>query len=97
MPLVTHECSLEELGITEDTSKAKFLPAVGGNKEIVQTYQKKFKCAREEDLNIFGDFDSAKARLFNIQLLKCTGRDDCKTPEEITEFFRNKWLLLMFN
>ena len=37
-PLVTHECSLEELGMTEDTSKAKFLHVIETDKKLIQQY-----------------------------------------------------------
>lgn len=45
---------------------------------------------------IYGDFDTAKTRQLNIQLKRCTG-PGCKTEAEILEFFRDKFLVLMYN
>ena len=46
---------------------------------------------------INGDFDSEKARQIQIQLKRCVGHDYCKKEEEILTFFKNKWLLFLYN
>ena len=54
-------------------------------------------CASSEDLFLWGDFESVKARQFNIDFKKCTGEAYCKTDEEITDFLRGKYLLILTN
>ena len=47
---------------------------------------------------IYGDFQSEKARQFNIQLVMCTGRPGyCKSEEQIKDYFRGKFLVLLYN
>ena len=54
-------------------------------------------CLDEEDLTLNGDFNSATALMMNIQLIKCTGREDCKSDAEILKFFRGRYIMLMYN
>ena len=46
---------------------------------------------------INGDLNSESSRLLEFQLIKCHDRVDCKSDEEIIEFIRGKWLLILFN
>ena len=46
---------------------------------------------------LYGDYNTRKARLISIQLIKCTGHTYCKTDEEILEFLRDKWIMLLVN
>ena len=50
-------------------------------------------------MTINGDFDSTSANLLLLRLEKCRESPTlkCKSEEEITEYFRNKWLLLFYN
>ena len=53
------------------------------SRRIVETYKKKFICAKKEDMWVNGDFNSIKARLINVVLSRCTGHDYCAKDEEI--------------
>ena len=53
-------------------------------------------CVETDDLRVYGDFNTFKARQLQIQLKKCQG-EGCKSDEEITKFFKNKFLLLHAN
>lgn len=67
---------------------------------LVKTYQKKFKCIDPENMKVSGDFNSDTAQLMNMRLIRCdpeTSAVKCKSPEEITAFFRNKFLIFLFN
>lgn len=64
---------------------------------MIEKYQKKFICVDEADLFLYGDYNSDAASQFKMQLVKCSGRDDCKSEDQIQEFFRNKFILLLFN
>ena len=35
--------------------------------------------------------------MLNVQLVRCQDRDDCKIDAQITQFFKNKFILLIFN
>ena len=81
-----HNCTKQELGVESDQqSRAKFLPIRKENRELVNFHSKKFKCVDEEDLYMYGDYNSDKASLFNIQLVKCKNetRSDCKSEHQI--------------
>ena len=51
-------------------------------------------------MSIAGDYDSASASLMNMRLVRCdseTSTVPCKSEAEITDFFRDKFLFLLFN
>ena len=54
-------------------------------------------CAKKEELNIYGNFNSANTRMVNVKLERCHGQDYCASDKEITEFFRDKYLLVLQN
>ena len=81
--LDTHRCTREELGLTNDTSNAVFMPFRETQKEFMDFYYSKLLCLSKEDMYINGEFNSKTARQLNVQLLKCTGRPDCKSEDEI--------------
>ena len=62
----SHICSREELGLTEDVEKSKFMPLVSSDRGFVDAYQKKFICLDEEDLFLYGDYNSLIASQINI-------------------------------
>ena len=49
------------------------------------------------DLSIYGDWNTDEAQSVHVYLNKCQGYDYCKTDEEIKEFFRGKYMLLLNN
>lgn len=93
----SHTCTRQELGI--DGGQGSFLPLAESQMRLVETYQKKMKCIEPAEMRINGDYNSAKASLINIRLVRCSESDgvECKPQEEITRFFRNKFLFLLFN
>ena len=47
-----------------------------------------------------GEFDSEQARLISMRLNRClntTEKAVCKSEEEITNFFRDKLMVMLFN
>ena len=50
---------------------------------------------------IYGDFESIKARLMNVQLIKCNNdtrvEKDCLPEVDIRKFLRDKWLIFFNN
>lgn len=87
------------MGLEGDPEKAKFLGIYEASFDEIDFYSKKMMCTDEEYLSIYGDYNSWKAQQLNVQLLKCDPeeRDDCKSPEEITKFFRDKFIMIFYN
>ena len=46
---------------------------------------------------IYGDFSTAEARLIDLQLVKCHDQDYCKSDQEINQFMKDKWIVLLYN
>ena len=50
---------------------------------------------------IYGDFNSGKVNMLNVQLVRCNSEMhpdvECKSDEEITKFFQNKFIILITN
>ena len=63
----------------------------------MSVHHKKFVCIDKEQMYVKGSFDSDEARLIQIQLKKCVGKAYCKTDKEILTFFRDKWLIFLYN
>ena len=60
-PLNYHTCTDEELGYVR-TENTVIYPVYESSQAEVDTYRKKFKCIPNEDLVIWGDYNSAKAQ-----------------------------------
>ena len=91
----SHNCSPEEIGLKGDSSK--FFPISKDSKGILDQYNKNFICIDPKDMRIYGDFNSDSARRINIQLVKCSGHQYCKSDAEITKALRGKYILLFYN
>ena len=48
-------------------------------------------------MQIYGDYNSWKARLIKIQINKCHGKDYCKPAWEIDQYLQGKYLLFYYN
>ena len=100
----THTCTREELGIEGGEDNSAFLPIEDSNLVHVSNYQKKFHCIDREEMRLYGDFNSAKARILNFQLVRCHDGGyfakngvTCKSEPETTEFLRNKFFTILYN
>ena len=98
----THTCTSEELGL--EGTNSSFLPVEKKNVAVVKSQQKKLLCVDHEDMQIYGDYNSNKARIINIQLEICNDGGyfaeksiTCKSPAEITQFLRNKYFVMLYN
>ena len=54
-----------------NSNSASFMPINEKNKPTVQMYQKKFLCVEKDEMKLYGDYNSEKARILNMQLVKC--------------------------
>lgn len=48
-------------------------------------------------MHIFGGFEAGAMRFLQIDIVKCHGRDDCKTDEEIRSYFGLRQIYLIKN
>ena len=66
-------------------------------------YHKKLKCVDGNKIQIQGDYNSPKARMFVIHFEKCSNSDEqfdgieCKDQSEITEWLQRKFILTYTN
>ena len=100
----SHTCTKEELGI--EGTNSLFMQIPQNQMKLVTTYQKKLKCIDPKYSKVNGDFNQDHASLLVMRLVRCgdglstvpsQGSETCKSEAEITEFFRDKYLFLMFN
>ena len=59
-------------------------------------FQNLFMCA-DGDFLIKGNFNSDEGKVLNVKLTRCHDRADCHTEEEIDEFFRGKYFVILYN
>ena len=73
------------------------MPIHAMSKAALELNQDGFICANQDDIEIYGDWNSEKARSIYLTLYRCQGHDYCKTDEQITQFLKGKYLLLLHN
>ena len=66
-------------------------------KDVVDLYANKFDCVPEKDLRISGDWNSNSGKSLYAVFNKCSGSDDCKSEEEIEEFLRGAYVMVLYN
>ena len=103
-----HPCSLYELNLSEDGDDgnafddekyAQFFEPHKNAKYYTKYYYKKFQCIDKQDLEVQGEYNSDTAQHLNFQLIKCKGgkAKGCKSDAEISEYFRDKYILIYYN
>lgn len=73
------------------------MPIHKASKSALELNKDGFICIEDEQLELYGDFNSDKARTIQISLKRCSGEAYCKTDEEIDQFLKGKYLLLLNN
>lgn len=71
-------------------------PIVQSAKLELLTYRKKFKCIDKEDLQIWGDYNSAKAQQLVVRFKMCLG-EGCESEENIREWLKGKYIVIIYN
>ena len=95
--MTSYNCTKEQLGLEGDPKKAEFFTPHPGSKSFIDLYQKKFICAKPEEMFIYGDFTTGKARQLNVQLKKCRGHRYCESEANINKYFSGKYLIILMN
>ena len=73
------------------------MPVHKASKAALEWNKDGFICIDDDQLELFGDWNSEKARTIQISLKRCTGEAYCKNDEEIDHFLKGKYLLLLYN
>ena len=73
------------------------MPLLETIKPTVIVKSKTFQCTRPEDSYIFGNLKSNSARVLRIKVRRCENKPYCKPEQEITDFFKGKYLLFLSN
>ena len=63
--IASRMCTASELGL-EGREQSKFFVFNQDRYNEVNYYQQKFRCIDEDDIRMYGDFNSQKARLLNV-------------------------------
>ena len=98
--LTTHICTEEELGLNDNAKNpnhGQFFKIHPQSLVNVKLYRKKFLCIDREEMSLYGDYNSLSARTMRVQLMRCLGKDYCKSEEEINQFMLDKYLLMLNN
>ena len=93
-PIETHSCSDEELGIDEGGE----YPIFETSEYLVDLWKRKFVCADQKDLVIYGDYNSAKAQTISIRFLFCDSSKNefCFSREETIKWLQHKYIILLY-
>ena len=54
-------------------------------------------CIDSDDMMIKGDYNSNNAQMLLITFNRCHDRQDCKSKEEIDDFIKGKYMVVMSN
>ena len=94
--LESHKCSLEELGF--EGKDSKFFPVNRQQKRAVQATSPGLLCVDRSNLEVFGgEKSNEKVQTIQIMLLKCTNDAQCKSDEEIDQYFRKRQMHMLSN
>ena len=67
------------------------------SQQTLDTYHDKFMCV-DEDITLQGDFQSDITSIFKITLETCDREmRQCKSDDEITEWLRRKYIIVLAN
>ena len=77
-PVENHFCTDADLGITR-SEKTRIFPIFERSQAEVDTYRNKFKCIDPDELQIWGDYNSAQAMQYAVNFHMCQGESYCKS------------------
>ena len=76
---------------------SKFLPLAEQAVPVIDIYGSKMKCLDEEELELFGNFDTNSGANLLVTLEKCdrTLRNDCKDDAIIDAWLKYKYIVIL--
>ena len=60
-------------------------------------FRKKFKCFDKDSVEIWGDYNSYKTQQLAIKFKMCEGKPICEDKEDIIEWLKGKYILILYN
>ena len=89
-------CTDEDLGIKKGP-KTRMFDINDRLEGDFNTYRNKFKCIDEDNLVIWGNYNSGMAMQLAVKFHMCSGHEYCKTKDEIRDWLSGKYIVLLFN
>ena len=62
----SYQCTKDELGLGSSDSESRFYPAYATHQFSLEKIQKKFRCIDKENMYIYGDWNSKRARVIDM-------------------------------
>ena len=96
--IASRPCTAKELNLEEklDDDLVKFWPYDSERSIVdVKAFEKNFRCI-DDDLEVYGSYNSARAKHLAIIFKKCNpSKRECKSEKEIELFTRRKFILTL--
>ena len=97
----TRPCTQKELGLGPegfDDPFSRFYPIFDDYRDWFEFYWQKLSCI-DDKVTVHGDYNSHTVSHFQIHLVKCDPdqRTTCKSEEEITEWLKRKFIIVVNN
>ena len=89
-------CTEEELGLIQGPNTRAY-PILESSLNELKTYRKKFKCIKENDMVIWGNYSSQKAQQIAFRFKMCTGHSYCKNEREVRDWLKRKFIVILHN
>ena len=93
--IVSHECSAEELGLMGNAPT--FWPIYESHEVYLDAFRSSLLCPDRSNLAVQGGLYSLHGSQILIDILKCVGRDYCKSEEQIREYFAHRQIVILSN
>ena len=95
--LKTRNCTQEEISLGNDRVGTKFYEIDSSQRPDLELYGRQLQCF-EDDLEIFGTYNSVKAQSLMIQFIACDSeKRACKSESEIKAFMKRKFIITVEN
>ena len=72
-------------------------PTSGSGAEKIKYFKGLFICTDPSELELYGNFGTIAGKILFVDIVKCIGKDHCKTEKEIDEFFQSKFMYVLKN
>ena len=98
-PIQTKACTDADFNnADENNTQSKFYPLISQYEKLFNAYKKNIKCM-DEELEIYGEYNSEEAKNLLITIEKCdrAQRNDCKSDKEIDDWLTFKYIGVIEN
>ena len=75
-----------------------FFPIAEDQRLVLERMHTQFMCLKDPSkLEVRGSFDGSSARIIEIDFKRCTGSPECKSEQEVTDFLKGGYIVLLYN